>query len=97
MKTCGIRFSLDDFGTGFSSLIHLRRMPLDQLKIDQSFVSEVGSNANDAAIAEGVETEEQRSFLAINGCKSYQGFLFGRPASVDSLERMIRKEAATLH
>jgi diguanylate cyclase (GGDEF)-like protein/PAS domain S-box-containing protein len=113
LKSRGIRFSLDDFGTGFSSLTCLRRMPLDQLKIDQSFVSEVESNANDAAIArtiialgnsmglaviaEGVETEEQRSFLAVHGCTAYQGFLFGRPSSIGDLERKIRSAGETLH
>jgi diguanylate cyclase (GGDEF)-like protein len=109
LRARGIHFSLDDFGTGFSSLTYLRRMPLDQLKIDKSFVSEVESNANDAAIArtiialgnsmglaviaEGVEREAQRAFLAIHGCTSYQGFLFGRPAAVGDLERQIRSGA----
>jgi EAL domain-containing protein (putative c-di-GMP-specific phosphodiesterase class I) len=113
LKAKGIRFSLDDFGTGFSSLTYLRRMPLDKLKIDRSFIAEVQSNANDAAIArtiialgasmglsvvaEGVETEEQRAFLADHGCTSYQGFLFGVPVAVDALERLIRSGTTTLH
>ncbi|WP_447927877.1 bifunctional diguanylate cyclase/phosphodiesterase [Vreelandella sp. EE27] len=103
LKARGVRFSLDDFGTGYSSLAYLAQLPLDQLKIDQSFVQQIpGSTANAAivestialakslnldVIAEGVETREQYAWLLAHGCLSYQGFLFGRPMPVAALTR----------
>jgi diguanylate cyclase (GGDEF)-like protein/PAS domain S-box-containing protein len=97
LKQRGIRFSIDDFGTGYSSLAYLQRMPIDQLKIDRSFVQEITHNENDAAIvnaiiamagslnldiiAEGVETLEQIDYLAGCGCNAFQGYWFSRPLS----------------
>jgi diguanylate cyclase (GGDEF)-like protein/PAS domain S-box-containing protein len=108
LKALGISFSLDDFGTGYSSLSYLKRLPLDQLKIDQSFIRDVLTDPNDAAItraivalgqnlglkiiAEGVETSGQQEFLAEHGCHAYQGYLYSRPLSIEAFERYLNKE-----
>ena len=101
LRAKGIRFALDDFGTGYSSLSYLKRLPLDELKIDQSFIHELLTNKTDAAIvdttillavslgltvvAEGVEQKEQLDWLRGHGCYRYQGYLFGRPTPIEYL------------
>ena len=106
LKEIGIRFSLDDFGTGYSSLQYLKRLPLDQIKIDQSFVRDITLDSSDReivraiiaiagslnldVIAEGVETKEQRQLLLENGCVNYQGYLFNKPVPVEQFCALLK-------
>nr|WP_246362025.1 EAL domain-containing protein [Halomonas glaciei] len=105
LKARGVRFSLDDFGTGYSSLAYLAQPPLDQLKIDQSFVQQVLESQANAAIvestialaeslnleviAEGVEIKAQQAWLLAHDCHAYQGYLFGRPVTVEAIEKLV--------
>lgn len=111
LKTIGVKFSMDDFGTGYSSLYYLTQLPFDQLKIDQSFVSNIGLKPADTTvvqtiigmthnlgmdiIAEGVETQSQREFLELHGCHTYQGNLIGRPMPLLEFERSLGLAASS--
>lgn len=110
LSEIGIQFSMDDFGTGYSSLQYLKRLLLYQLKIDQSFIRNIVTDNSDKAIvrtiivmaqnlgisviAEGVETEEQRQLLLDKGCKNFQGYLFGRPVSIEQFDEVLLKGKA---
>jgi EAL domain-containing protein (putative c-di-GMP-specific phosphodiesterase class I) len=105
LKSVGIRFSMDDFGIGYSSLSYLTQLPLDQLKIDRYFVGGIGLDPRIELIvetiigmarglgveliAEGIETVEQQRFLETHGCTLFQGYLFGRPVPADECERKL--------
>ena len=107
LKALGVSLSLDDFGTGYSSLSYLKQLPLNQLKIDQSFVRDIATDPSDAimvqtiidmannfqfnVIAEGVETEAQLAFLKLHGCLAYQGYLFSKPVPVDEFEALLER------
>ncbi|MCK1789009.1 GGDEF domain-containing phosphodiesterase [Pseudomonas sp. TNT19] len=102
LRKMGIRFSIDDFGTGYSSMAYLQQLPLDQLKIDQSFVRDLPQNTSSLAIvhailamalsldleviAEGVESQAQRDALSDSGCKHFQGYFFGKPVAAEAFE-----------
>ena len=107
LREIGVRFSMDDFGTGHSSLAYLTQLPLDQLKIDQSFIRNIGIKSNDSVIvqtiigmgnnigidiiAEGVETEAQRVFIQQHGCPIYQGYLFSKPLPLEEFEEILKQ------
>lgn len=109
LKRLGIRFSMDDFGTGYSSLAYLKRLPVDELKIDRSFIRDIMTDQSDArlvetiitiaghfglgVVAEGVENKAQLNFLVSKGCSIFQGFYLGRPQSIEALCRLVASRA----
>jgi diguanylate cyclase (GGDEF)-like protein/PAS domain S-box-containing protein len=109
LRKIGVRFSMDDFGTGYSSLSSLKKLPLDQLKIDQSFVRDISIDQDDTiivetiiamanklnieVIAEGVETETQRAFLEQHDCQLFQGYLFSKPVPIEQFELLLKKNS----
>jgi EAL domain-containing protein (putative c-di-GMP-specific phosphodiesterase class I) len=108
LKTLGLSLSLDDFGTGYSSLSYLRRFPIDELKIDRSFINDIHTNPDDAAIAgaivamahslglsvvaEGVEKEEQADLLATLGCNQVQGYYYARPMAAIAFAERLQEQ-----
>ncbi len=110
LKSLGLALAIDDFGTGYSSLSYLKRFPIDKLKIDQSFVQDVTTDEDDAAItsaiigltrklgmltiAEGVETQGQLDFLKLEGCDEVQGFLFSEPLEADAFAALLQAPPA---
>ena len=111
LKNLGVHLSLDDFGTGYSSLNYLRKFPFHKIKIDQSFICDLGDGRDARAIigavvslgagldkivvAEGIETEEQRKLVVAQGCHEGQGYLFGRPMSGEAIRERLQAQAAT--
>lgn len=107
LAAAGVHFAIDDFGIGYSSLTYLRRLPLDHIKIDKSFISSITQDSGDdvmvqainklaknfglQAIAEGVETEEQLAILKRNACEAFQGYLFGKPVTLSEFERRVKQ------
>ena len=112
IKDMGVKISIDDFGTGYSSFSNLRRYPLDELKIDRSFIKDVPNNADDSAIvgamiamahglglgvvAEGIESERQLDFLRDRDCDEYQGFLASKPLLASDFVALVQKNKKSI-